>query len=282
MARDEAFEDERGMDRRTFMKAAVGIGALGLTGSLVASGKSLIPNAVVQAGTVNEGFVYAKGDTPNPFGFDQYVGQNAQVSHFTQDWAGVAAVWRAVFDADNKQIPGTGFPVLLLKVDTDLYRYPTQPATPSDPAPWIPGEDFIDDSGIIAIWDRCVHLCCFPGWHLTKLPPSYQQYDASRVPRTLSAAGEDPIWCRCHNSQYDPITVVWDVHPNGTVYMGANMAHGPAKRALAVVSVTNEGGKITGKKFLDKAPDPPASVVAALGGKPGGRIYRDWYFAYCR
>ena len=72
------------------------------------------------------------------------------------------------------------------------------------------------------------------------------------------------------------------MHPNGTVYMGAKMAHGPAKRALAVVSVKSEGGRIVGKKFLAKAPKPPDEVVASLGGKPGDYIYRDWYFAYCR
>ena len=276
MARDERFPDEVGMDRRTFMRAAVGVGALGLTGSLVASGKSLIPAVVAQRGTVNEGFVYARGDTPNPFGFDQYVGQDARVAHFTQEWAGVAAVWRAVFDDANQQIPGTGFPVLLIKIDPALYTFPV------DETPWVPGEDYIDDAGIVAVWDRCVHLCCFPGWHLTKLPPSYQEYEASRVPRTLSAAGQDPIWCRCHNSQYDPITVVWDIHPNGIVYLGANVSHGPAKRAMPVVSVTDEGGKIVGKKFLAKAPQPADAIVTQLGGKPGDRIYRDWYFAYCR
>ena len=271
MARDERFPDEVGVDRRTFMKAAIGIGAIGLTGSLVASGKSLIPPAIEAQGIVNEGFVYAKGDTPNPFGFDQYSGQDAKVEHFADDWSGAATLWRALFDPDGKQIPGTGFPVILLRVDPDLYAHPPE---------WVAGLDYISDVGVIAIWDRCVHLCCFPGWHLTKLPPTYQDYDASRVPRTF-LAGQDPIWCRCHNSQYDPVTIVWDVHPNGTIYMGANMAHGPAKRALAAVSITEASGRIVGKKFLDPPPKPPADVVARLAGRPG-QVYRDWYFAYCR
>ena len=33
MARDERFPDEVGVDRRTFMKAAIGLGAAGLTGA---------------------------------------------------------------------------------------------------------------------------------------------------------------------------------------------------------------------------------------------------------
>src|SRR6266571_5398734 len=270
MARDEAWPDE-GVDRRTFMKAAVAIGAAGLAGSLIASGKSLIPPTLVQSGTVNEGFIIAKGDTPNPYGFDALAGQAARVEHFTKTWAGVAATWRALFDDAGAQIPGTGFPCLLIRVDPDLYTHPPE---------WLPDEDFLATSGIIAIWDRCVHLCCFPQWHLAALPPAYKSYDASRVPRTFED-GQDPIWCRCHNSQYDPVTIVWDVHPNGTIYLGAKMAHGPAKRALAVVSIKSVGGKLEGSKFRAAAPQPPGSVVAELGGHPG-QIYRDWYFAYCR
>ncbi len=272
MARDEEFEDERGVDRRTFMKAAVAAGAVGLAGSLIASGKSLLPPTLTAQGTVNNGFIIAKGDTPNPYGFDALAGQEARVEQFTKEWGGVAAVWQAVFDSTGAQIPGTGYPVLLLRVDPDLVLSPPE---------WVSGQDWISTPGIVAIWDRCVHLCCFPQWHLAKVPPAYQQYDTGRVPRTLTEAGQDPIWCRCHNSQYDPITVVWDVHPSGVIYLGAKMAHGPAKRALPVVSITSQAGKIVGTHFTDPAPVPPASVIHALAGKPGA-VYRDWYFAYCR
>lgn len=270
MARDEDFPDERGMDRRTFVKAAVAVGAAGLAGSLIASGSSLFPPVLQQTGTVNEGFIVAKGDTPNPFGFDAYAGQEAKPEQFTKVWSGVSAVWRALFDEGNNQIPGTGFPALLIRVDPDLLKMPAE---------WTE-KDYLLDSGIIALWDRCVHLCCFPQWHLSKLPPAYQDYSADRVPRTL-LAGQDPIWCRCHNSQYDPVTLVWNVHPNGTLYIGANMAHGPASRALAAVSITEQSGKIVGTKFLDPPPTAPASVAAALQGKDGS-VFRDWYFAYCR
>lgn len=271
MARDERFPDEVGVDRRTFMKAAVGIGAAGMTGALVVSGKSLVPPAIELEGEVNEGFVYAKGDSPNPFGFDSFAGQDARVEHFTELWSGTAVLWRALFDEEGAQIPGTGFPVLLMKVDPDLLRYPPQ---------WTTG-DFVAGEGIVAIWDRCVHLCCFPQWHLERLPDSYRDYEASRVPRT-SLAGQDPIWCRCHNSQYDPITLVWDVHPNGTVYIGANLAHGPATRSLAAVSIAEQGGRIVGAKFTAVAPSAPAAVVKVLRGKDVKRTFRDWYFAYCR
>ncbi len=267
MARDDRFPDEVGMDRRAFMKAAIAAGAVGLTASLVASGKTLIPPPIEPPGTVFEGFVYAKGDVANPYGFDRLAGQRARPEDFTETWAGAATLWRALFDEDDQQIPGTGFPALLIKVDPALFEHPDE---------WT-DQDYLAADGIVAIWDRCVHLCCFPQWHLSSLPPAYQDYDASRVPRTLSEAGEDPIWCRCHNSQYDPLTFVWDVHPNGILYVGANMAHGPATRALAAISIEVAGGAIVGKKFTAAPPDPPL----ALAGRKAG-TFRDWYFAYCR
>jgi len=270
MARDEAFPDEVGVDRRTFIKAAVGVGALGLTGALVVSGATLVPPAISQQGEVNEGFVFARGDTPDPWGYSGKAGQTAKPEDFQVLWSGAPTLWRALFDEDNNQIPGTGFPVLLIKVDPDLLLYPPE---------WS-ASDFLPDEGIVAIWDRCVHLCCFPQWHGEKLPSAYQDYEAERVPRTF-LAGQDPIWCRCHNSQYDPITLVWDVHPNGTVYIGANLVHGPATRALAAVSITDEGGEIVGKKFLEPAPKAPSAVEARLAGQ-SGKVFRDWYFAYCR
>lgn len=270
MARDERFPDEVGVDRRTFMKAAIGLGAAGLTGALVASGKTLVPPAITQEGEVNEGFVFARGDTPDPWGFSTLAGQTAKVEHFTVPWSGTPALWRALFDEEGAQIPGTGFPVLLIKVKPDLLRYPPE---------WTTG-DFIPNEGIIAIWDRCVHLCCNPQWHLEKLPPAYQDYEASRFPRT-SLEGEDPIWCRCHNSQYDPITFVWDVHPNGILYIGANLAHGPATRGLAAVSIAEEGGELVGRKFGAEVPKAPGDVARRLAGRDGD-TYKDWYFAYCR
>lgn len=270
MARDDRFPDEIGVDRRTFIKAGVGIGAVGLTGALVASGKSILPPPIVQEGEVNEGFVYAKGDTPNPFGFDVLAGQDVAVEHFTQPWMGAATLWRALFDPDGNQLPGTGFPVLVIRVD---------PADFSHPAAWT-DTDFIPDVSLVAIWDRCVHLCCFPQWHLEKLPSAYQDYEVERVPRTFNF-GQDPIWCRCHNSQYDPLTFVWDVHPRGTRYIGAKLAHGPATRALAAISIEEQGGRVVGSKFRAKPPAAPPEIATKLKGNDAEE-YRDWYFAYCR
>jgi Rieske Fe-S protein len=263
------------VDRRTFIKAGMAIGAAGLGGTLVASGKSIVPPAIVQEGEVNEGFVFAKGNDPNPYGFDALVGQDARVEHFTGAWMGSATLWRALFDPDGNQLPGTGFPVLLIRVNRERLVFPREWTT----------DHFIDDVGIVAIWDRCVHLCCFPQWHLARLPPAYQDYEPARVPRT-SADGQDPIWCRCHNSQYDPATIAWDVHPNGNVYLGANLAHGPATRGLPAIAISESAGRIVGSRFTGDAPQPPPSVIqglkSAVGSAKAVPIFRDWYFAYCR
>lgn len=272
MARDDRYPDEGGMDRRTFVKGGVALGAAALAGSLVVSAKTLMPPLVEAEGEVSDGFVFAKGDTPNPYGFDQYAGRDAKVEHFRETWAGAATLWRALFDPTGKMIPGTGFPVLLIRVDPDLFRAPPEWTT----------SDYIADEGIVAIWDRCVHLCCFPQWHLDQLPPAYQDYEANRVPRTF-LAGKDPIWCRCHNSQYDPVTFAWDVHPDKdkTLYVAASMSHGPATRGLPAVSIKESAGRIVGPNFLAPAPEAPDGVAIALGGK-SAKVYRDWYFAFCR
>jgi len=270
MARDDRYPDEGGMDRRTFVKGGLALGTAALAGSLVVSAKTLMPPRIELEGEVSEGFVFAKGDTPNPFGFDQYAGKEAKVEHFAETWAGAATLWRALFDVNGEQIPGTGFPVLLIKVDPELFQAPPE---------WT-AADYIADEGIVAIWDRCVHLCCFPQYHLEKLPSAYQDYEASRVPRTF-LAGKDPIWCRCHNSQYDPVTFVWDVHPNKVLFIAANLSHGPATRGLPVVSIKEAGGTIVGPNFLAAPPVAPPSVESALGGRSAAS-YRDWYFAFCR
>jgi len=270
MSRDERYADDRGVDRRTFVKAALGVGAGGVAGSLVVSGASLLPPAVQPEGEVNEGFVYAKADIPNPYGFDWYAGEEARVEHFTKPWAGVATLWRALFDDEGAQVPGTGFPVLLIRVDAELLIRPAEWTT----------DAYIADEGIVAIWDRCVHLCCNPQWHLEGMPPAYRDYEAARVPRT-SLSGKDPIWCRCHNSQYDPTTLVWDVHPNGILYVGANLSHGPATRGMPAVPIAERAGLIRGTRFLAPPPSAPSSVRERLRGRDAS-VFRDWYFAYCR
>src|SRR3972149_5107501 len=144
MSRDERYAADRGVDRRTFVKAALGVGAGGVAGSPVGSGGAPLPPPGQPAGEVNEGFVYAKADIPNPYGFDWYAGEEARVEHFTKPWAGVATLWRALFDDEGAQVPGTGFPVLLIRVDAELLIRPAEWTT----------DAYIADEGIVAASER--------------------------------------------------------------------------------------------------------------------------------
>ena len=50
--------------------------------------------------------------------------------------------------------------------------------------------------------------------------------------------GEDPVWCLCHDAQFDPLLLTADVNPiNGVPFVGARIVHGPGKFSLPVVPV---------------------------------------------
>ena len=111
-----------------------------------------------------------------------------------------------------------------------------------------------DDPGqrirIVVFADRCTHLCCPPGWHvITDTVPDR----AYRIPPpTYSVYGQDPIFCICHGSQYDPLLLTTNVHPrNGVPYLGATHVHGPTQRALPIVPV-----RVDGEVLVGGMPDP--------------------------
>ncbi|MFB6106340.1 MAG: ubiquinol-cytochrome c reductase iron-sulfur subunit [Halobacteriaceae archaeon] len=63
--------------------------------------------------------------------------------------------------------------------------------------PQTPGEEFLaaaSDQGVIAILDKCTHFCCVPGF---KLSAQSEKFDA-----------ENDIFCPCHQSVYDPFSIV--------------------------------------------------------------------------
>ncbi len=268
MAGDDVEERGEGVSRRTLLKAIAAGAAVGVAATVTAT--RLMPP--FPARLAGEGFVYVRGgDVPNPYGFDDLVGQSARVGHFTEVWSGAPTLWRAARDADGVVVPGTGFPALLLRVDPSLLTRPPE---------WLPGRDFIDNPAIVAIWDRCTHLCCFPQWHPAPLPPVYQDYEAGREPRTY-LAGQDPIWCRCHDAQFDPVTLEWDRHPAGTLYVAARWSHGPATRGLPMISIEDRNGEIVGAEFDAVPPLAPSVIVNRLGGR-NASAFREWYLAYCR
>src|SRR5436190_1742862 len=101
---------------------------------------------------------------------------------------------------------------------------------------------------ILVFFDRCVHLCCYPGWHVVDNPPpgrDYNNYGAS--PPTFVQFQQDPIYCVCHGSQYDPMVLVVNVNDkSGAGYVGAQRVHGPAPRALPVIPVQAQGLNLVG------------------------------------
>ena len=184
-----------------------------------------------------------------------------QVVHVTDFklWDGASTLWREAFDEGGKAVSGTGFPALIICVEASLLEVPTE------------FESYVvrrDVGGVpavfIALYDRCVHLCCKPGWHYNVVPSTLHDYVTQ--PRTLLASPpQDPIWCQCHNSQYDPVTIVSDIHPPpaNVPYIGARFVHGPATRALPCIPLKLNG------TILEGIYDP------GDGGHP------EWYSAYC-
>jgi Rieske Fe-S protein len=78
-------------------------------------------------------------------------------------------------------------------------------------------------------------------------PPlrDYATYGAS--PPTYVQFNQDPVYCVCHGSQYDPMLLVVNTNDkNGAKYVGAQRVHGPAPRALPVIPVQAQGQNLVG------------------------------------
>ena len=269
-----------GFTRRQLLKSMALAGAGLAVASAVVSGKMLLPPPVIFRGEVRDTFVYAAGEggPGEKIWWNPLAGQEVSLAHFTEAeipsipataftdnpldpmFRGMPAVWRGMFDEEGSWVAGSGMTALLIRVPADRFTAPggyegviEVPATGDQPA-----------SVIVGIYDRCVHLCCNPGWHVKAISQEFKIYITN--PRTL-LYGQDPIWCQCHNSQYDPMTLVENEHPNKQAYVGAKMVHGPASRALPAIPIKVEGTKIVG----------------IYGTKPDDPFFNaPWYSAYCK
>jgi Rieske Fe-S protein len=251
MPRDDEERPDRGSNRtlaasprtwtrRDWIKAGVIAGAAAGAGTVVGAEvlAPLLSPPLPSPGTIRDDFVYTK--FPDPQWWDGLVGDPVHVGDF-QVWQGATAVWRGLF-RDGTYVERTGLPVLIVRIirDDTHFRSP-------DPAPYpIPSgynlyyDDPARDLRIVVLFDRCTHLCCYPGWHIVydqlRPPRDYSTYGAP--PPTWTVYNQDPVWCVCHDAQYDPLLLAADVNPtNGVPFVGAKIVHGPGTFNLPIVPV---------------------------------------------
>src|SRR5437016_10634502 len=262
----EKEEREKGMTRRDWVRVGMAAGAvgavLGLGGLSIGQ---ILPPPLKFSGEIRETIQYTKFPPTDPTAdlwWNTKAGTPVKVSDFEKDWKGATGVWRGLYQ-NNQWVPGTGFPCLIIRIKREN-QYFTYPDAAHMPVPLPEGFNlFFDDPALdaanggtrlVVLFDRCVHLCCYPGWHVVNNPPPGRDYSAyGASPPTYVQFQEDPVYCVCHGSQYDPMLLVVNVHPSGASYVGAERVHGPAPRALAVVPVQAQGSTLVGGAPL--APD---------------------------
>ena len=258
----EKEEKEKGWTRREWVKLGMTAGTIGTIGGLggLVSGQ-ILPPPLKFSGEIRETIQYTKFPRTDPnadLWWNTKAGTPVKVTDFDRDWKGATGVWRGLF-ANNRWVPGTGYPCLVIRIKRED-RYFSFPAEADMPAKLPPGFSlFFDDQDlyagqggtrIVVLFDRCVHLCCYPGWHVVSNPPpdrSYAQYVGDKTVPTYDVFKVDPVYCLCHGSQYDPMVLVVNTNnKNGARYVGAWRVHGPAPRALAVIPIQAQGQNLVG------------------------------------
>ena len=251
----EEEEKRKTWTRREWVKLSLTLGAVGTLGGLGGlTAGDFLPPPIKASGEVREGVFYTK--FPTPQWWNSKDGTPVRVGDF-QEWQGATGVWRGLFQ-NNLLIPGTGFPCIIIRIPYDApeFAFPDAATLKSGGvAPPPSGFEYLykDDATktqIIVAFDRCVHLCCYPGWHVVDNPPPGRDYSAYGAnPPTYEVYHEDPIYCICHGSQYDPLLQVVNVNPHVTPainYIGCMRVHGPAPRALPIICVKEQGGALVG------------------------------------
>src|SRR3972149_2070352 len=242
-------DTERGWTRREWVKLGLTAGAVGTVASLgAATAPQIVPPPIEFSGEIREELIYTK--FPTPQWWNANGGKVVKVADFDEEWRGAAAGRRGLF-SDGNYVPGTGFPVIVIRVKRDLSAF-TEPSGVElpegfglyhDEEPSAANENL--GRRIVVVYAKCVHLCCNPGWHVVTSPPPEYSYIAPAP--TYERFGKDPIYCVCHGSQYEPMSLVKNVNEkSGAEYVGARHVHGPAHRALPIVPVKSEGGTLVG------------------------------------
>ncbi len=247
-------EKDKGWTRREWVRLSLTAGAIGSIGGLggLVTGQ-ILPPPVKFSGEIRESIQYTK--FPTPQWWNARAGTPVRPGDFAE-WQGATGVWRGLFQ-EGRYVPGTGLACLIIRVKREdtFFTFPSDSELP-DPLPegfrlFFDDPDIDAANGgtrIVVVFDRCVHLCCYPGWHVVFDPPPARDYSAYNAePPTYKEFGVDPIYCVCHGSQYDPMLLIVDRNTkNGARYVGAQRVHGPALRALPVIPVRLEGGALVG------------------------------------
>ncbi len=192
----------------------------------------LLPPPVPFKGVIREDLVYTRFDTDQWWNAKE--GMPVRARDF-EVWHGASAVWRGLFQEDV-YVPGTGFPALVIRVPrVDTYfEIPDRPSYSLPPGFGLFYDDPARDLRIVAGLDRCTHLCCFPGWHVVNNPPPGRDYLLPSP--TYAVYAQDPIYCLCHGTQYDPLVLIEDVNPrNNATFPGMQLVHGPGSFAMPLI-----------------------------------------------
>lgn len=228
--REATSEGKRKWTRRDFVKVGVVAGAATAAG-VISADVLLGPRAP----PANSSVVYYTR-FPQPAWWNPRAGTPMNVTDFAV-WEGASGVVNADF-AEGQPIAGTGIPVLVVRIPRDDSNFTAPPATefPLEGGFALYFDDASRGIRIVAVYDRCAHLCCYPGWHVITTPPPGRDY-VNPCP-TYQVYGQDPVYCICHGSQYDPMVLVKNVNPsNGVTYVGAEMVHTPAHRGIPIVAL---------------------------------------------
>jgi len=273
----EKEEREKGITRREWVRVGMAAGAvgavLGLGGLSIGQ---LLPPPLKSPGEIRETIQYTKFPPTDPTAdlwWNSRAGTAVRVSDFDADWKGATGVWRGLF-SNGQWVPGTGFPVLIIRIkrEDQYFSVPPPEQVPGEIPPgfslYFDDPDLYPAQGgtrIVVLFDRCVHLCCYPGWHVVSNPPpfrTYDQYTGGATVPTYDVFGVDPVYCVCHGSQYDPMVLVVNTNDkSGAAYVGAWRVHGPAPRALPVVPVRRLGQTLEGAHWPDGRMANPAWYV---------------------
>ena len=97
-------------------------------------------------------------------------------------------------------------------------------------------DDPSQDIQIVALFDRCTHLCCYPGWHVA--PEELISHNYTAPDPTYDVFRQDPVYCICHDVAYDPMVLEVAHNPRSNAdYVGDRQILGPGFGPLPVIPI---------------------------------------------